>query len=399
MKHVKLISHERARGTAAPGAIRVLHVRTVRGNGGGPEKTLFRGAAYYPRFGVSAEALYLLDAGTPSDLLIERARQAPLPVHLVAERSAMDPAGAGALARLVRGRRFDILHTHDYKANALARLLWPAGGYRIVATAHGYNRTTRREGCYYALERLLLRSADAVICPSAQLAEQLAGSGVPRHRLHVIPNGIALEDWPFRPRRHRLGSSARCGEPGCPPDELRVLYVGRLSPEKNVSALLEACAALRQGGLALAVSIAGEGPQRQALERRADELSLAVAWLGLRDDVPDLMAHADVFVNPSLTEGMPNTVLEALASGLPVVATDVGAVGELVLNDMTGLLVPPGDAPALAQAIARLEALPDLARCLALRGRRHVEQGFSLLSRTAHVVALYRGILAARRTA
>lgn len=370
----------------AQGAIRVLHVRTVRGNGGGPEKTIFRSGDYFRRLGVAAEALYLLDANTPNDLLLQRARRAPIPVHWALERSAMDVAGAGALARLIRTGRFDILHAHDYKANTLARLLWPAGGYRIIATAHGYNRTTRREACYYALEKLLLRSVDAVICPSRQLADQLGRSGVSRSRLHVIPNAIAVEDWPFRPRRHRA-------------DGLRVLYVGRLSPEKNVPALLEACADLRRRGRALTLEIAGEGPHREGLIRQAEELGLteAVTFLGLRDDVSELMARCDVFVNPSLTEGMPNTVLEALANGLPVIATDVGATAELVLHEQTGLLIPPGDVPALAEAIARLDDAPDLGQCLAVRGRHHVEDRFSLLSRTAHIVALYRGVLAAAR--
>jgi glycosyltransferase involved in cell wall biosynthesis len=372
---------------AAPqGAIRVLHVRTVRGNGGGPEKTVFRSGEYFHRFGVAPEALYLLDAHTPSDLLIQRAARSSIPVHFAVERSAMDVAGVGALARLVRSGRFDILHAHDYKANALARLLWPAGGYRIIATAHGYNRTTRREACYYALEKLLLRSVDAVICPSRNLADQLARSGVSRSRLHLVPNAIAIEDWPYQPRRSR-------GE------TLRVLYVGRLSPEKNVPALLEAGAHLRRNGLALVIEIAGEGPQRGELEAQAAQLGLteAVSFLGLRDDVAEVMARCDLFVNPSLTEGMPNTVLEALSSGLPVIATDVGATCELVVHEQTGLLVPPADVPALAAAIARLAQTPDLAQYLALRGRRHVEDQFSLLSRTALIVALYRGVLAAAR--
>jgi glycosyltransferase involved in cell wall biosynthesis len=371
------------------GEIRVLHVRTVRGNGGGPEKTVFRSGEYFHRFGVAPEALYLLDAHTPSDLLLQRARRAAIPVHIAVEHSAVDVAGASALARLVRSGRFDILHAHDYKANALARLLWPAGGYRIIATAHGYNRTTRREGCYYALEKLLLRSVDAVICPSRHLADQLARSGVSRSRLHYVPNAIAVEDWPYHPRHRR-------------PDGLRVLYAGRLSPEKNVPALLEAAAALRQRGRRLQVEIAGEGPQRGALEEQAATLGLsdAISFLGLRDDVAELMARSDVFVNPSLTEGMPNTVLEALASGLPVIATDVGATRELVVHEQTGLLVPPGDAGALADAIARLDDCPDMACGLALCGRRHVEEHFNLLTRTALVVALYRGVLmAARRSA
>jgi len=366
------------------GIIRVLHVRTAAGNGGGPEKTLFNSARYLSEFGVYAEVLYLLDANTPCDVLIEQARQCEMPVHCVYERSAMDPSGVAAMARLVRMGGFHIVHTHDYKSNALARLLAPAGGYRVVATAHGYNRTTRREGCYYAMERLLLRRADAVICPSQDLADSLAGSGVGHRRLHVLHNGIILENWPFRPRRTRGGP-------------LRVLYVGRLSREKNVVALLEACSALLRAGRSIRLSLAGEGLEREGLVRHAARLRPAppADWMGHRTDVADLLHQADVFVNPSSAEAMPNSVLEALACGAPAVATDVGATRELIRHEQTGLLTPPGDVEALAAAIARLEDMPDFAQELAVRGRMHVEKGFSLATRMAHVVALYRGVMAA----
>ncbi len=372
--------------SAAVADIRVLHVRTVSGNGGGPEKTLFRSADYLPSYGVHAEAFYLLDAGTPSDLLERRAERSSMPVHIVHERSALDPTGPAALARLVRAGRFDVVHTHDYKSNTLARVLLAAGHYRIVATAHGYNQTSRREGYYYALERMLLRRADAVICPSKTLAGTLASHGVSRRKLHVIPNGIEIDRWPFRPRRHRSGP-------------LRVLYVGRLSPEKNVGGLLDACGILLDRGRQLAVDIAGEGPQADWLVHHAEGKDLAshVNWLGVRDDVPDLMARADVLVNPSHTEAMPNTVLEALASGLPVIATDVGATGELVRNEYTGLLIPPDDTHTMSRAIACLDDDPSLAQSMAFRGRNRVERDFNFAVRMAHVVALYRGVLAAAR--
>ncbi|NLF29963.1 MAG: glycosyltransferase family 4 protein [Planctomycetes bacterium] len=366
------------------GTPRVLHVRTVKGNGGGPEKTLLRGAVHLRRLGVHAEALYLLDAHTPSDALIERASRSELTVHVVRERSALDPAGPGALARLIRTGRFDIIHTHDYKANALARMLMAAGRYRIVATAHGYNQTTRREGAYYALERMILRRADAVICPSRRLADLLADSGVSPERLHVIHNGIELDQWPFRPR-------------GVRKDPPVVLYVGRLSREKNVQALLQAAAMLRRRGAALRLRIAGQGPAEEELAELAGQLGLdgQIEWLGWRADVSDLLAGADLFVNPSTTEAMPNSVLEALATGTPVVATDAGATDELVLHERTGLLIPPGDVGALAEALGRLLADADLGRALAWQGRSHVEEHFDFARRMAHVVALYRGVLAA----
>jgi glycosyltransferase involved in cell wall biosynthesis len=370
------------------GAIRVLHVRTVAGNGGGPEKTLLQSPKHLARLGVHSEALYLLDAHTPSDSLIDRARRSDMPVHVVQERSAIDPAGAGAFARLVRAGRFDIVHTHDYKSNTVARMLTAAGKYRIVATAHGYNQTTRREGCYYSLERMLLRRADAVICPSRQLASYLADTGVSPTRLHVIHNGIELDRWPFRPR-------------AVPHEPPVVLYVGRLSREKNVQALLQACAIVVEEGRPLQLQIAGEGPERDELAEQATQLGLAgiVQWLGQRDDVGELLAAADLFVNPSMTEAMPNTVLEALSVGTPVIATDAGATDELILNEQTGLLIPPGDVGAIVDAMTSLLDDGDQGKSMAWRGRAHVERHFDFRIRMAHNVALYRGVLAAAREA
>ena len=189
-------------------AIRVLHVRTVRGNGGGPEKTILLGARYLPPLGVRSEALYLLDANTPSHALLDRLKASGMPVTSCTS-AALDVAGPAAFARLVQQGRFDIVHAHDYKSDTLARFLAATGTYRIVATAHGYNQTTTREAYYYALEELLLGPADAVICPSAQLADLLADSGVRRRRLSVVSNGIELDAWTFRPRR-RHDTPVRC---------------------------------------------------------------------------------------------------------------------------------------------------------------------------------------------
>ena len=366
--------------------IRVLNVRCVSGNGGGPESIIFGSARVLPAMGVQAQALYLVNASTPCESLLARAAQAGMPVHVVREKSAFDVSGAAAFTRLVRSEHFDIVHTHDYKSNALARVFTSAAPYRTVATAHGYNKTSAREGYYYALDKLLLRRADAVICPSPQMAELLGASGVSRRRLCVIPNGIDLDRWHFAPRR--VHDRAR-----------HVLYVGRLSPEKNCQALLHACAQLLAQGHSLRLTLAGDGPCRGELETLAGTLGLrdVVALLGQRDDIPALLAEADIFVNPSLTEAMPCSVLEALAGGAPVVATDVGATNQLILDGRTGLLAPPGDVPSLAQAIAQLIQSPSLGQQLAIAGRSHVEQHFNFTNSMAHTVAVYRGVLAAGR--
>ncbi len=361
------------------GLIRVLHVRAWPGWAGDAERLILRGSHYLPAVGAQAEALFLLDAQAAAEPLLAQAHASDMPVHLAVERSAVDAAGASALARLVRGGGFDIVHTHDYKSHTLARLFTAVGNYRIVASAYAPPGPPGGRGI---LEQALLRRADAVLCPSPPLAELLVEAGLSRRRVTVSPNGIDLAEWPFRPRSPHGGPT-------------RLLYVGHLSPERNPGVLLEAQRSLLDRGRAVELALAGEGPLREALTARAAELGLAgqVELLGQRDDVGRWMAWADMLAQPGRSPVLPDALLEALASGLPVIATDAAG---LIVHEHTGLLVPPDCAEALADAVARLASQPDVAQALAVRGRAAVGP-FDLPTRMAHLVAVYRGVLAAAR--
>jgi glycosyltransferase involved in cell wall biosynthesis len=155
--------------------------------------------------------------------------------------------------------------------------------------------------------------------------------------------------------------------------DFRILYVGRLHELKNIDLLLGAVAALRGDGVAATVDLVGDGPAKPGLEVLAQTLGLAahVTWHGWRskDDVAELYRHATCFVNPSRYEGMPNTVLEAMASGLPVVASDVGGNNDLVVHGETGMLFDLSDAGALARELGMLAANRPLGRRLGTRGR------------------------------
>ena len=176
-----------------------------------------------------------------------------------------------------------------------------------------------------------------------------------------------------------------------------MLAVGRLREPKDFTTLVRAAARLEPG--AVAVQIAGDGPDRPALEAEIARLAAGdrVELLGERADVPELLAAADVFVLPSLSEGMPISVLEAMAAGLPVVASDVGGVGELVRDGETGALVGAGDPAALADALARLASSLAAPARQGKAGRRRVETDFSPAAfRAAHLDA-YDAALAGRR--
>lgn len=169
--------------------LRILHARTVRGAGGGPDKTILKSCEHLARAGHAAAAFYVLDARGDTATLPAAAERAGARMHVVLEKGPVSLATVRAFRRILAAETPDIVHTHDYKSNALAWLCRRRFGYRVIATAHGYNRTTLREVFYYALERRLFRRADAVIVPSRDLQGQLRGAGVPTRLLHVIPNG------------------------------------------------------------------------------------------------------------------------------------------------------------------------------------------------------------------
>ncbi len=366
--------------------LRVLHLRTVRGTGGGPDKTVLKSCQYLRARGHQADAFYLFDRRHATDNLLDAARRLGVPLFAAYERFALSAGPVLLLDRVLREGRYDIVHTHEYKSNALVQLMRADHSLNVVATAHGYNSTTRREEAYYRLEQALLRGVQAVIVPTRDLGGFLRRRGVPPARLHVIPNAIEIPADYRRPDR------------GDPPGPLRLLYVGRLSAEKDPINLLQAARLLLARGAKLEVTLAGDGPERANVERAAGEWGLlpALCLLGHVSDVARAMANADILVSPSQTECMPNAVLEAMLAGLPVVATAVGGVGEMMCDGVHGLLCPPRDPGALAEAIARLADQPDLRRRLADNAYARVRAEYSFEVRMRRVLSLYERVIGSR---
>lgn len=257
-------------------------------------------------------------------------------------------------------RRYDIAlaHSHEFTmaTNGAFAARW--AGIPHVITMHG--------GRYYATKlrrRLLMRAAveasQATVAVSEPLGDALSTDlRITRSRIETIPNGIRMDVVAAAPLRHELGLA---------PGEPLVLAVGNLYPVKGHRILLEALHALPAN---THLAIAGRGREESVLRSRAAVLGLSnrLHLLGHRDDVPALLLAADVFVQPSLDEGLPLAVLEAMTSARPIVATDVGDVGRAV-GPGGGLLVPPGDASALAAAITMILQKPFLAKALAQTAR------------------------------
>ena len=321
--------------------------------------------------------------------LVEGARS--LGVEHCNSETLVSFSGLARLPRLIRQLRRirpTVVHVHLTTPLACRFALIAAACARVpavVATAHLYIDVSSKR--VVAQQRVLATVVDRYIAVSKHMGARLRDRlGVPANKIRTVPNGVQLERFERRSRnglRDRLTGGA---------DVPVILTVARLHVQKGISFLLDAAREVPDALFA----IAGDGPQRAALEQevRARGLSERVRFLGFRNDIPDLLANSDVLVLPSLYEGMPVSVLEAMAAGKPVVATLIGGTDEAVVDGHTGFLVPPGDAPALAAAIRRVIHDRALAERLGANGRARVAAQFTAQMMTEGVADVYEEALA-----
>lgn len=305
-----------------------------------------------------------------------------------------------ALIREVRRFRPDIVHTHTAKAGMLGRVAARlALGRRpiVVHTYHGHVLrgyfSPRTTAFYRALERGLARLSTRLVGVSQATVDDLVELGVaPRERFSVVPVGLDLAAF----LRVQPGTGPWRAELGADADALVLAFVGRLVPIKRVDLLIEAVRRARQRGVDVRLAVIGDGELRAALEHQAAPLGDAVRFLGFRRDLTAIAAGTDLAVLASDNEGTPVALIEAAAAGVPAIATDVGGVRDIVVDGRSGLLVPPGDADALADAIcdadARRAELPAMGRA----AREHVAGRFAAERLVADVGDLYDRLLRER---
>lgn len=364
-------------------ALRRIALLVTQYEPGGAQKAAQMQAAYLHQRGYDVTLCFLYDKQGGLAALRRRVPYRVLDMQakqLEAGRLANAGHALRGLARLyrwLRAERVQAILTFTYVSNVMGILMaWLAGvplriaGKRDVLTRWYLPLETRVVNSRL-VDRVTVVSAETqTFCVSEQRMRA--------DKLVFIANGVAAarfdpRQWPPAARlalRQALGVDR----------EARLLIcVGRLDAVKGQATLLRALVQVAAAQPAVLLLLAGDGPERPRLTALAAELGVAdrVRLLGARDDVPRLLALGELFVLPSLQEGMPNAVLEAMAAGLPVVGTAVGGVPELVVDGETGVLVPPGDATALADALLALLAAPARAAEMGRRGRQRAAQAFS----------------------
>ena len=370
---------------------RVLELITLSDWGGAQEHVFALARGFRGTFDVTV-------ACAPGGPLVERLRREGIPVveipSLRREPSPLDDLRTLVrLARWIRQERFALVHCHSTKAGLLGRIASRIAGVPgIIFTAHGWAfaggwHPAVRVAAALA-EMAAARISTAIICVAHHLRQEALRMRIgPPDRIVVVHNGVDpgpwLQDSPAGAR------SARAGDP------CTAVMVCRLNDPKDPATLLDAWQ--RVGG-PHRLLIVGDGPLRPGVELMAGRNGLAdrVVMLGARGDVPALLRGADVFVLSSRWEGLPIVVIEAMLSGLPVVATDVGGVREVVVEGETGFLVPPQDPSALASALERLLGDAELRRQMGAAGRKRALAHFTEARMLADTAEVYARALAPR---
>jgi len=369
----------------ASGAPRVLVLAVGMGTGGA--EALIRDSLPLLRDeGFDLSLWVLKDGGTQ----METIRRSGQCVRALAESGA----GAAPLARLLRDlrrERFDLIHSHLFWANLCARVAGKWAGVPVVINSHhgtdGWLTVSHR-----LLERGTAGLADRLVaCSDAVRRCAVEQVRLPAHKVVTIPNGVPLQRFADRTARERMRAALGLG-----PGSLVIGSVGRLDePVKGYAILLQALEILDGTVPEMVCLLCGDGPARAELERSVRErgLSAQVRFLGDRQDVPLVLQALDLYVQPSLSEGFGLSVLEAMATGLPVVATHCGGLPEVVRDGVTGDLVPPGEASQLAQRIRALLGEPGRRAAYGRAGEQRARQEFPLERMVRGWSALYRELL------
>lgn len=332
------------------------------------------------------------EPGLSPNAFVTAARAQGVEVDVISERFRFDPRAIRELRQIVARRAPDIVQTHGVKSHFLTKLSGLGRKYSWVAYHHGYTTTDLKMRGYNQLNRWSLPSAAKVITVCGSFAEDLSQAGVPRDRIIVCHNSVTappvVSEESKRALKERLGIVN---------GERVLLAVGRLSREKGHRDLVDAVTLLRQlnSELKFKLVIVGEGPEREHLERMVSQKRLAafVLFIGHVKDISPYYAIADALALPSHSEGSPNVLLEAMAAGLPVIATAVGGVPEVAITEESAVLVSAHNPRLFADALNRVLTNSDLAQTLGANASERVATHFSPESASQSLMRIYQELM------
>jgi len=368
----------------------IAHIRDSGGLFGAEQVILTLGKNVDRRFRLLLICLRSEDG--KSDPLVDHARQAGFQVIPVTVRRMLDFRAISEIRKILIGYGVRILHSHDYKSNLYGVIASRRLGIRRVTTAHGTTRDSLwKKCCLYLNEKIVYRFFDVIIAVSDEIAMQLEKIRTGKGRIRVIENGIDPAYF-----GSRNCDAERSGPLPIPPDHKVFAVIGRLFPDKGHRFFLQAFARIVRSHSAVVALVIGDGPSRGAIDAQVLELGLErhVFLCGVRRDMRNVYEKIDFLVIPSLTEGIPYVLLEAMISNVPVLATEVGGIPKLLENGVTGYLVPPGDVDALEKGMIAMLSDPGRLKQMTANAYRTAVEKYSAGTMVRRIEGLYDALAA-----
>lgn len=307
---------------------------------GGAEKIVLFGVKALRDAGIDIALWVIKEERVPhiADAFIELLNKNEIEAKIFSSYKILDLKLIASLSAAFSEIKPDIIHAHGFKAAFFAKLS-ASRSSKLVITHHGKTSHTLKVKIYEFIEELVMKKSAAVIAVSKDMKKGLTKAGIAENKITVVENFMTSKTLPKRFNDTK---------------PIRLLYVGRLSPEKGCSVLIDSMTNLDPENFHL--TILGDGVEKKALEKQVLELNLTktVSFTGFKQNVNEYMAASDAIIMPSYREGQPLTLIEACCMGLPVVASNVGGIPELVTDNKNGYLVPAGNSKELSQALTKL---------------------------------------------
>lgn len=321
--------------------------------------------------------------------LINAARERNLNVFPIHEAKSFDHLVFQQILDYIDMNNVHIIHCHEVRSDIIGLFCAKRKKIPLVTTLHGWIGNSMKAKLLIALDKFSLHFFDRVVVVSKKMKEQLSYWRISEKKIRVIQNAIIIGNYSPNHQSVKLREELKVDN-----ETFLIAKIGRLSPEKGFDLFLRAIAQAKAYKKKIKALIIGIGPLQKELEQLTVQLGLQdhVIFLGFRAEMQEIYNALNLVVQCSHTEGMPNVILESLLMEVPVIATDVGGTSEIVSNDKTGILVPPGDDAIIAQKICEVISRPDHYLNLAKNGRNHVIAKFSFYDRTEKLVRVYEEI-------
>ena len=378
-----MAEHQNATGGSPP---KVLHLINSRGLYGAERVLVNLIAAtdrnrYFPQF------CLLQTMNCPNQELLDTVASKQVQLHVMPCRRWIDPAAVRQLRKMLKEEHIDIIHCHGMKARLYGLLVIPGTSVRTITTHHNWVRSSLIETCFELLDAFYIRFYPKIVAVSHEVQQDMRRYLISAKKIQVIINGIDMQE--FR-RNHKAGERIR-REFGISKEDHFIGAIGRISPEKGQKYFIEAAAQVLNSCPQAYFVLVGDGRQAKEMKAYAEVLGIAgrVIFAGFRADIADWYSALDMFVLPSLLEGTPMALLEAMSAGLPVVAADVGGVGRIVQDGKNGVLVPSANADELARGMKCLLADSTWAAQLAKNGFCTVASRYSVEKMADNYMKLY----------